>query len=334
MPRLLHTADWRLNHQPARFEAVARLAALAHAERVDAVLVAGDALDDADLDEATLDRVRQALAAFAPIPVVLVPGDRDAAEPEGALDRLRPPAHVHTPRARALLAVGGLHVLACPRQRRHSDEDPLLGLQLPEVDGPLVVVAHGLARGMRGETPDTLQPERARGADWVALGGSSAGAQPSERVAWPGTPEPWGADLPGAALIVELTHRGAAPLVTRHPVAVTTWTSVRRTLAGALGDLPQALAAAPRPGVLKLELDGLLDLPGRAALDRALDEARRDPQLQVELDDQVRLDLSGVTLPAGVAADALQHLLARSDRVGQAAGALLAAWVAEERSAR
>src|SRR5690606_5905625 len=58
MPRFLHTADWQIGRQYARFapedalalaearlSAVERLADIAHQEAVDAVLVAGDVFD-------------------------------------------------------------------------------------------------------------------------------------------------------------------------------------------------------------------------------------------------------------------------------------------------
>src|SRR5579863_974416 len=92
--RFLHTADWQLGLKLAfvagdagavarfqRFEVVRRMAALAHERAVDAVVVAGDVFDDNAIGEDALQRARDAMAAFAPIPVLLLPGNHDAATP-------------------------------------------------------------------------------------------------------------------------------------------------------------------------------------------------------------------------------------------------------------
>src|ERR1700729_1598073 len=106
--RFLHTADWQLGLKLAfvagdagavarfqRFEVARRLARLAKERAVDVVVVAGDVFDDNAVGEDSLQRARDALAAFAPIPVLLLPGNHDAATPDCALARLHAGAHVH-----------------------------------------------------------------------------------------------------------------------------------------------------------------------------------------------------------------------------------------------
>jgi DNA repair exonuclease SbcCD nuclease subunit len=88
--RFLHTADWQLGKpfgsvpgdagailREARFEAVRRIAALAHEHQVDAVLVAGDVFDSNLASEATLSRALAAMRGFAG-PWLLLPGNHDA----------------------------------------------------------------------------------------------------------------------------------------------------------------------------------------------------------------------------------------------------------------
>lgn len=107
MIQFLHTADWQLglklryvpgdegaDLRAVRFEAVRRLAELAHAREVSAVVVAGDVFDDNAVGERTLQKAREALEAFAPIPVLLLPGNHDPGTPEGALARVGAGGHV------------------------------------------------------------------------------------------------------------------------------------------------------------------------------------------------------------------------------------------------
>src|SRR5690554_1041684 len=77
MPRFLHTADWQIGRQyprfapedgaalvDARFSVIERIAALASVESVDAVLVAGDALDAQTVSECTIRCLFNAMAGY------------------------------------------------------------------------------------------------------------------------------------------------------------------------------------------------------------------------------------------------------------------------------
>ena len=99
MSRFLHTADWQIgrlfqtlhadNAVPlaeARLSAVERLAALATAHRVDAVLVAGDVFDAQTVSERTVRRLFNALAGYRG-PWLLLPGNHDAALTESVWTR-------------------------------------------------------------------------------------------------------------------------------------------------------------------------------------------------------------------------------------------------------
>jgi len=78
MPKILHTADWQIGRQytrfephdaahlaEARFQVVEKLAALAKAEAVDAVVVAGDVFDAQTVSERSIRRLFNALQGFA-----------------------------------------------------------------------------------------------------------------------------------------------------------------------------------------------------------------------------------------------------------------------------
>jgi DNA repair exonuclease SbcCD nuclease subunit len=99
LSRFLHTADWQIgrlfqtlhadNAVPlaeARLSAVERLAALATAHRVDAVLVAGDVFDAQTVSERTVRRLFNAMAGYRG-PWLLLPGNHDAALTESVWTR-------------------------------------------------------------------------------------------------------------------------------------------------------------------------------------------------------------------------------------------------------
>ena len=99
MPRFLHTADWQIGRQyttfdpeiapflaEARFTAVERLAQLATAHAVDAVLVAGDVFDAQGVSDKTIRRLFQAMQGFSGL-WLLISGNHDAALAESVWTR-------------------------------------------------------------------------------------------------------------------------------------------------------------------------------------------------------------------------------------------------------
>src|SRR5271170_7372102 len=149
--RFLHTADWQLGLKLAfvagdagavarfqRFEVVRRLADLAKERAVDAVVVAGDVFDDNAVGEDSLQRARDALAPFAPIPVLLLPGNHDPPTPRRAPAPPNAGAHVHSlldDEPFVLPGVARFH--PCPLRRRHEREDPSRALPKREAGDPI-----------------------------------------------------------------------------------------------------------------------------------------------------------------------------------------------------
>lgn len=343
MPRLLHTADWQLGRRARsarpiersrssdlRFQAVERLAALAHAHAVDAVVVAGDVFADNQVGADVLQRAAQALAAFAPIPVVLVPGNHDAAEPGGALRRLNAGAHVHVALTQAPIAVSDLTLLPCPLFKRLERGDPTS--QVERADGQRVVITHGSVRdGAQGGTPNRVDVAALlrKGVAYVALGDLGATTL-GPRAAYAGPPVD---DAPGgSAILVELGDG--------EPVLTTLSTSpVRAVEQGAelrtatdVGALSTWLAGLDDPGhaLVSLQLTGALRPPDRARLDALL--ARDHGLLRLTVDDAVTLRLDDAIAAAdapGFLGTALAQLAGQPD-----AAALLLAWLSETGGAR
>jgi len=182
--RLLHTADWQLGlklrfipgergalARDARFRVVETLAAKAHEHQVDAVVVAGDVFDDNQVSPHTLQKARDALQAFAPIPVYLIAGNHDAAEPGNALERLqqgtRPLPHVHVLLSEDPVPLGDHAVLyPCPLTRRHHFNDPTRHLPARTSGDPTlrIAIAHGGVRSFadHGEVANLIDADAAR----------------------------------------------------------------------------------------------------------------------------------------------------------------------------
>jgi DNA repair exonuclease SbcCD nuclease subunit len=240
--RLLHTSDWqlglRLNFvggddavrlRTQRFDTVRRIGELAREREVDVVLVAGDVFDDNGVGADTLQQTRDALDAFADVPVVLLPGNHDPATADSALRRLGA-AHVAVERevlkfapdpARASFAPGEprlteiaptssrgaaptagdptgaaarLEVFPCPLMARHHYDDPAEWLPARGDSGAIrVALAHGgaLTFGESTEAPNRIDVDAilARGFDYVALGDWHGLYRVGPRAWYAGAPE-------------------------------------------------------------------------------------------------------------------------------------------------
>ncbi len=311
--RILHTADWQLGLKlhfvpgdagarlrAQRFDTVRAIAGLACDSGVDAVLVAGDVFDDNGVGPDTLQQAREALAAFHPLPVVLLPGNHDPADPGSALARLGDLDHVVVAAGFGPLELPGGVVHPCPLTQRHSPEDPTRRLPpKPSGHGRVhVVLAHG---GVLDFSEDTETPNRIdlravldKGYDYLALGDYHSPMRLGPRAWYAGTPEGtrFAEKDPGHVLLVSIEAPGAEPVVERVAVGRTRWVThtarfhedadVER-LAAWFDGFPERSWT-----LVQLRLEGELSLSGRAKLDRLLDDERgRLCHLRVAADEVV-----------------------------------------------
>lgn len=339
MLRFIHTADWQLGlklrflqgdrgarARLERFAAVERIADLAAERRVDAVLVAGDVLDDNAVGADTLQAARDVLERFAPIPVLLLPGNHDAATPDCALKRLACGPHVRPLLEAVPLDLGAARFYPCPLRRRHEREDPTAWLP-PRRDGePLrVVLAHGgvLEFSEQGETPNRIDLGRIleKGFDYVALGDWHGLLRLHPRAWYPGAPEAtrFKERDPGRVLLVEIDAPGAEPRVEPLAVARTRWLRIDAGLEGA--QEVQALEArleglAERSWTLvELRLEGELPLAQRARLEALLERQGRE-LLHLDVDDGALADSASEEALEGLAAEGFLGLAAEELRTG------------------
>ena len=257
MPKFLHTADWQIGrlfatfdpeHAPllaeARITAVERLATLATAQGVDAVLVAGDVFDAQTVSDRTVRRLFNALSAFTG-PWLMIPGNHDAALAESVWTRAQRlgavPANAHlclTPEVR-LFPELGFAVLPAPLTQRHTYGDLTAWFDSAETPKGFLRIglAHGSVQGILAEDIDSAnpiamdRPESAR-LDYLALGDWHGTKIVGPRLAYSGTPEPdrFKANDSGQALLVDIPAVGAIPQITPVSTAQFRWRGIAAEL--------------------------------------------------------------------------------------------------------
>jgi DNA repair exonuclease SbcCD nuclease subunit len=296
--RFLHTADWQLGLKLTfvagdagavarfqRFEAVRRLAAVARERAVDAVVVAGDVFDDNAVGADSIQRARDALAPFAPIPVLLLPGNHDAATPDCVLARLDAGDHVHPLLGDEPFAIEGARFHPCPLRHRHERDDPTRALPARAPGDPiLVAVAHGalidFTEGLESKNVIDWRAVLDKGYDYLALGDWHGTLSFDPRVWYPGTPEGtrFREKRPGRALLVDIDAPGEKPRVTEVEVARTRWIERRVELAGDadVAEVERFFDALDEASMtlVSLTLAGHVSLAARARLEDALARAR------------------------------------------------------------
>ncbi|MEM9293738.1 MAG: DNA repair exonuclease [Acidobacteriota bacterium] len=328
MIRFLHTSDWHLGrrlrflgsdgaiaraHQ-ARYDTVRRLGELAQEREVDFVVVAGDIFDDNAVGRGELALTRDALEAFGEIPVLLLPGNHDPADPSSALRRL---AQRFYPQQQASTTVRVLEstdpveipgktsgastvVHPCPWTRKGVATDLTRALpdREPSDRRVQVALAHGglLDFSEVGESAAVIDVDSvlAKGFDYLALGDWHGWQPHRDGAAYSGTPEPtrFAEKGPGHAVVVEVDGPGAKPRLEAVKVSTLRWLQEQRTLGSAedvdaletfLDELPQRSVTA-----LLLSLRGALDLQQRARLDELL-QRESEELLYLRLDDRLHL---------------------------------------------
>jgi DNA repair exonuclease SbcCD nuclease subunit len=318
MPKFLHTADWQIGrlfatfdpeHAPllaeARIAAVERLAALATAQGVDAVLVAGDVFDAQTVSDRTVRRLFNALSAFAG-PWLMIPGNHDAALAESVWTRAQRlgavPANAHlclTPEVR-LFSELGFAVLPAPLTQRHTYGDLTDWFDSAETPAGLLRIglAHGSVQGILAEDIDSAnpiamdRPERAR-LDYLALGDWHGTKIVGPKLAYSGTPEPdrFKANDSGQALLVDISAAGAVPQITPVSTAQFHWRSIAAELqVESDADLLMGqLQALQSNEVIDLTIMGRIGLAMQSQLLEAIGQAEASAR-------HLQVDLSGLQL--------------------------------------
>lgn len=302
MTHLIHTADWQIGRQygqfdtddaamlaEARYDVVARIAALAAERHADAVLVAGDVFDTQAVSDRTIRRLFDALSAFTG-PWVMIAGNHDAALTDSVWSRARqlgcigPNVHIPLQPGVVDLPTLNLAVLAAPLTQRHTYDDTTAVFDtLETAPGRLRVgLAHGSITGRLPDSVDSANPIAADRAsrsrlDYLALGDWHGCLQIDARTWYAGTPEPdrFRANASGNVLDVTLSGPGAEPAVAILPVGRYRWALWDESLqlSSDAESLAHRLQEIDAEDVLRLEVAGQLPLEAWDALQDAVARA-------------------------------------------------------------
>ncbi len=287
--RFLHTADLQIGKgfgsfppeiagrlRAARLDTLKRIAELACARRVDAVLVAGDCLDDIAVADETLRRFKVALEPFAG-PWVLLPGNHDPAIAESPWTRLRrlglADGIIVADEPRPIAIGGTAVVLPAPLRRRRDAADLTEWFDTAVSDDGLIRIglAHGSVEGFLPDVSEAVNPvardraARARLA-YLALGDWHGRLRVDQRTWYAGTPEPdrFKDNDPGNVLDVSIAGPDALPQVEAVRVAGLHWIQRQVEIApGGAADVREALGPAASElerCVVRLDLQGVVDL--------------------------------------------------------------------------
>jgi len=362
MTHFLHTADWQIGRQygqfetddaamlaEARFEVVARIAALAAERSVDAVLVAGDVFDTQGVSDRSIRRLFAAMAGYTG-PWVMIAGNHDAALADSVWSRAMQlgciPANVHVPLTTAVvdLAAANLAVLAAPLTQRHTYDDVTQAFD--DLESAAGRVRVGLAHGsVAGRLPDTIDatnpiaPDRAARArlDYLALGDWHGCLSIDERTWYAGTPEQdrFRGNEPGYVLDVRIAAPGATPEVERIATGKFRWSAwvEEVSLPSDAQALAERMAALRAEDVLRLDVKGHVNMETWDALQRAVDLAAAQvrallpdlSELRLEPDeaDLAELRASGYVGEVAAQLQAMQADPAESAVAGEALRLLL-----------
>jgi DNA repair exonuclease SbcCD nuclease subunit len=358
MTHFLHTADWQIGRQygqfetddaailaEARFDVVARIAALAAERRVDAVLVAGDVFDTQGVSDRTIRRLFAAMAVYAG-PWVMIAGNHDAALADSVWSRAAQlgciPANVHVPTRIGVVDLPAINlaVLAAPLTQRHTYDDVTQSFDTLDTGAGRVRV--GLAHGsVAGRLPDTIDatnpiaPDRAARArlDYLALGDWHGCLSIDAHTWYAGTPEQdrFRGNEPGYVLDVQIDAPGATPVVERIAVGKYRWSAWTETISLPTDAqaLAERLAALRADEVLRLDVQGHVNMETFDVLQRAVDQAAAQvrallPDLSgLRLEpDQADLAELGASGYVGEVAAQLQTLQDEGEQAAVAAEAL------------
>lgn len=246
---LLHTADWQIGRiyssvgadagvllRRQRVKSVQRIAELATAQSVNAVLVAGDVFETNGVSDETIYGLLHNLQPYKG-PWVFLPGNHDPALAESVWTRIEAlgrPKNVYlaTRPEPILLAEGRLAVLPAPLMRKQESED-VTGVW-DNTTTPEGVIRVGLAHGSmenrlpgKSEATNSIADDRESRArlDYLALGDWHGAVQVSGRAWYSGTPEPdrFKTNDSGNVLLVSIGAPGSEVSVKKVRIAHYSW---------------------------------------------------------------------------------------------------------------
>lgn len=272
--KFLHTSDWQMGMKAlqagekakdvrsVRYETANKVADLAKRSNVDFVLLAGDLFEHNDVDEAVVRKTVAALDAFAPIPVLVLPGNHDPLTPGGVWDRQswkRVGDHVRLLNEPSeMLISSNVALYPSPLTQKQSALDPTAWIPCRnEKDQRIRIgVAHGALDVLpeRGNFPIAAERANQAGLDYLALGDWHGFFQHGKAV-YSGTSEQtnFGERDSGNVAIVEVAKAGDEPAISRHRVGKLIWSEYRPSIHD-LTDVEQLRSSITGVGLAEMQL--------------------------------------------------------------------------------
>lgn len=286
MIRFLHTADWQIGMKAghvapvaekvrqARLETAKRLMLLAKEYRLDFVVIAGDIFENNLVKNEVAHQIVNILSKCAPIPVYILPGNHDPLTPDSIYNR--PvfkdglPPNVQILRTNdPVIPVPGVALLPAPTKSKKSKSDPTDSFTtLPNDNVIKIGIAHGSlcleGQYQPDDFPIALNAAERNCLDYLALGHWHSFFHFSERIVYPGTPEPTGFDErdSGTAALVTISGPGQKPQVEKLAVANLRWEVISQEVADNPGEAIRQIQRrveqfeAPGSTLLRLVLSG------------------------------------------------------------------------------
>lgn len=295
--KFLHTADIQLGLKlrfvpgksgvrvcSQRFDTLRNMADIAKEHGAQAVVVAGDFFDDNSVGLDTIQQAADSLQKFVPLPVLILPGNHDAATEHSALKRLQGLKHVHVLVDQEPVEIEGALFYPCPLTKRHETNDPTTWLpeRAPGDERVRIVIAHGgvIEFSESSESPNLINADTvlAKGFDYLALGDWHGTFKFRDNAWYPGTPEAtrWTEKDPGNVLLVEVPGGGEGPKVEIIPVGRTRWVNheIIFNRDEEVDDLTEWFESLEEKSwtLVQLTMSGHLSLKVRAQLDKLLME--------------------------------------------------------------
>ncbi|WP_232525342.1 metallophosphoesterase family protein, partial [Motilimonas pumila] len=226
------------------------------------------------------------MAYHVPIRWVILPGNHDSLQATELWAHLAAdaPGNVVLATEQAPIDLGaGAVLLPAPCTTRRAGRD--LSAWMDDAATAEGAIRIGLAHGAiqifseDAGASEVIAPDRARraGLDYLALGDWHGALEVDSRTHYSGTPEQdrFRGNEPGYALDVRIAAPGATPQVERVPTGKYRWSAWTETLSLPTDAqaLAERLAALRAEDVLRLELQGHVNVPTWEALQRAVDQA-------------------------------------------------------------
>ena len=248
--KLLHSADWQLGKcfkqfgdkaselRQVRLETLRRALQTARDKQVDAFVVAGDLFEDNEVDDSMVRSAVGIFAAFADVPVFILPGNHDPFIGPGSVwnraSFQSAPKNVHVFRDAESIELNGGFLLASPLQQKNSTIDPSLKLvdlaaKLP-AESIQIGITHGAlaipSKHEPNDFPIALNAASRAKLDYLAVGHwHNWLLNVVGRLLMTGTPEQDEFDQTdsGYIALVEVSQRGSPPRIEKLPIAAFGW---------------------------------------------------------------------------------------------------------------